>query len=115
MTPLYHYELVLAAILYIIALILYTPAGWWRTWTGRALWTLLLTKTLFVGLVAGTYWYGDYGAREAFRYIVYSLVLFNAIIMIVAITAALHFGRKWSRERAAQHALSNAGNPADEH
>lgn len=112
MTPLYHYALVLAAILYIIALLLYTPAGWWRSWMGRALWTLLFTKTMFVSLVASSFWFGDFASREVFRYIVYSLVLSNAIIVLVAITAALFHGRKVHNE---QQRFRDARDTADEH
>lgn len=94
---LYEYFVLIAAALYIIALILYTPAKWWKSWTGRVLWGTLFTKTLAVLLILLSFYFGEYPWRETVRYIAYTLILANSIIVLVAITNALNFGRKQRR------------------
>jgi len=93
MTP-YHLIVLLAAVLYIIALVVYTPMKWWKSWTGRVLWGTLFTKTIAVVIIVLSFYFGDYDGREVVRYIAYSLILANAMLVLFGILSAQHIGRK---------------------
>lgn len=91
---LYEYFVLFAAFIYVVALVIYTPAKWWRSWTGRILWGTLFTKTLAVCLILSSFIMGDYAWRETIRYIAYTLILTNSIIVLLGITGGINVGRK---------------------
>jgi len=96
MTP-YYLIVLVAAVVYIITLVLYTPMKWWRSWTGRILWGTLFTKTIAVWIIVLSFYFGDYPGREVVRYIAYSLILANSLLVLFGILSALRIGRKAKR------------------
>lgn len=91
------YEVLIAAILYLAALLLYSPAPWYRSWTGRVLWTLLLSITLITALVSLSTFLGDFPLRPLFRDVTYTLVLINSVLILISIIAALSNGGRHGR------------------
>lgn len=112
---LYTYFVIVAAVLYTLSLIAFTPAHWWTSWTGRVLWGTIFTKTVAVVLILSSFTLGDYALREVFRYVAYTLVLINSILVFTAITNALNIGRKkGSNVRTELDAISRTRDSADQ-
>lgn len=109
MTQFYAYLVLGAAILYTVGLIMYTPAPWYKSWGGRALWSLLLSTTLISWLVTASYFLGNFAGREVARGLIYTLVFLNSVIVVVSIFTALNNGRKGygtrrdTRDRVSDH------------
>ncbi|QSJ04777.1 hypothetical protein [Cellulosimicrobium phage DS1] len=112
---LYEVFVLIAAFIYIVSFVIYTPAKWWRSWTGRILWGTLFTKTLAVCLILSSFVLGDYAWREAIRYIAYTLILANSIIVFLGITGGMNIGRKAKQNvRTELESLARSRDTADE-
>lgn len=89
----------LASVFSILAWLIYTPAPWYKSWTGRVLWTLLTSITFITWIVTLSTWFDDFALREVLRHFTYTLVLANSILVLVSIVTAMNTGRKNSARR----------------
>lgn len=94
MIKIYVIEVLVAAIFFIAATVVYGMTPWRDTWPGRILFLVLFNLSLVLTLIVASYWLGEYPGKEIVRFVIYTTTLVTAIVIFSAVIIGQVRGRR---------------------
>jgi hypothetical protein len=94
MEELYRIEILIAAVCFVAAAVIFGFTPWHKTMAGRGLFTVLTNFAVILVLIVTSFWIGQYPARDLVRTILYSLTAVNGVICLAFVISAQVIGAR---------------------